>query len=496
MLRDYLLPEPFSPPVRFPLRHVLFFVLLVAPLLGAGSAKPNVLIIVADDLGFADVGFNGGKVIATPNLDRLAATGVNLTDFRSCPMCSPTRAGLMTGRWPARFGLMRAVIPPWSRSGLPTSENTLPELLGAVGYGERAIMGKWHLGHAQREFLPLANGFTRFYGHYNGAIGYVTHERDGEIDWHENERTVREPGYATDLLGHAAARFVREAAPDRPWFLYVPFNAPHSPYEAKDEDLRKYPQLTGHRRTYAAMVDSMDQAIGRILAAVESRPDAANTLVLFFSDNGGILNVGSSNGPYRGAKLTVYEGGTRVCATLRWPAGGLTGGKRFDQRIGYIDVLPTVLAAAGAPAAKNVDGLNFLPALRGTAPLPERPWFTYLHQSAEAHASVHLGNWKLVAHGDFFPEQPATKPALELYDLAADPAETSDLAARQPALVARLHARLREFGTWHQAGVGAYNEGSAGFVPPKDWIVGGPPAAPRAATAPKAGKKKKASSPD
>lgn len=482
--------------MQFPLRYVSFFVLLVAPLLGAGSAKPNVLIIVADDLGYADVGFNGGKVIATPNLDRLAATGVNLTDFRTCPMCSPTRAGLMTGRWPARFGLMRAVIPPWSRSGLPTSENTLPELLGTVGYGERAIMGKWHLGHAQREFLPLANGFTRFYGHYNGAIGYVTHERDGEIDWHDNDRTVRETGYATDLLGHAAARFVREASADQPWFLYVPFNAPHSPYEAKEEDLLKYPQLTGNRRTFAAMVDSMDQAIGRILAAVESRPDAANTLVLFFSDNGGILSVGSSNGPYRGAKLTVYEGGTRVCATLRWPAGGLTGGKRFDQRIGYIDVLPTVLAAAGAPAAKNVDGLNFLPALRGTAPLPERPWFTYLHQSADAHASVHLGNWKLVAHGDFFPEQPATKLALELYDLAADPAETSDLAARQPALVERLHARLREFGTWQQAGVGAYNEGSAGFVPPKDWIVGGPPATPRAATAPQNGKKKNASAPD
>ncbi len=482
--------------MRLLLRFAFLGGLSLAPFLRAEPAKPNVLIIVADDLGFADVGFNGGKVIATPNLDRLAATGVNLTDFRACPMCSPTRAGLMTGRWPARFGLMRAVIPPWSRYGLPAAENTLPELLGVAGYGERVIMGKWHLGHAQREFLPRANGFTRFYGHYNGAISYFTHERDGETDWHDNERTVRESGYATDLLGDAAARFVRGAAVDRPWFLYVPFNAPHSPYEAKEEDLRKYPQLTGNRRTYAAMVDAMDQAIGRILAAVEARADAANTLVLFFSDNGGILNVGSSNGPYRGAKLTVYEGGTRVCAAMRWPAGGVSGGKRFDQRIGYIDVLPTVLAAAAAPAAKNVDGLNFLPALRDHAALPERPWFTYLHQSADAHASVHLGNWKLVAHGDFFPERPATKPELELYDLAADPAEKSDLAAQQPDVVARLHARLREFGSWQQAGVSAYNEGSAGFVPPKDWIVGGPPAAPREAPAPKAGKKKKTSSPD
>ena len=483
-------------PVRLLLRFAFLGGLLLAPVLRAEPAKPNVLIIVADDLGFADVGFNGGTVIATPNLDRLAATGVNLTDFRACPMCSPTRAGLMTGRWPARFGLMRAVIPPWSRYGLPAAEQTLPELLGAAGYGERVIMGKWHLGHARREFLPLANGFTRFYGHYNGAITYFTHERDGETDWHDDDRTARESGYSTDLLGNAAARFVRDATVGQPWLLYVPFNAPHAPYEAKEEDLRKYPQLTGNRRTYAAMVDSMDQAVGRILAAVESRPDAANTLVLFFSDNGGILNVGSSNGPYRGAKLTVYEGGTRVCAAMRWPAGGVSGGKRFDERIGYIDVLPTVLAAAGAPTATNVDGVNFLPALRGDTTLPERPWFTYLHQSADAHAAVHLGSWKLVAHGDYFAERPATQPELELYDLSADPAEKSDLAAHKPDMVARLHARLREFGTWQQAGVSAYTEGSVGFVPPKDWVVGGPPGTAREAIAPKAGKKKRTSAPD
>ena len=482
--------------MRLILRFVFFFGPFLVPLIDAAPTKPNILIIVADDLGFADVGFNGGKIISTPNLDRLAATGVNLTDFRSCPMCSPTRAGLMTGRWPARFGLMRAVIPPWSRYGLPAAENTLPELLGAAGYGDRVIMGKWHLGHAQREFLPLANGFTRFYGHYNGAITYFTHERDGETDWHDNDRTARETGYSTDLLGNAASHFVREAVVGQPWFLYVPFNAPHSPYEAKEEDLKKYPQLTGNRRAYAAMVDSMDQAVGRILAAVESRADAANTLVLFFSDNGGILNVGSSNHPYRAGKLTVYEGGTRVCAAMRWPAGGIGGGKLFDQRVGYIDVLPTVLAAAGALAEKNVDGVNFLPALRDNATLPARPWFTYMHQSADAHASVHLGNWKLVAHGDFFPEQPATKPALELYDLAVDPTEKSDLASHKPDVVARLYSLLREFGTWQQTGVSAYTEGSDGFVPPKDWVPGGPPAAPRETTGTKSGKKKKTLSPD
>ncbi len=484
--------------LRCLLRYLVLPVSLVSGAMAAGAepTAPNILILVADDLGFADVGFNGGKVIATPNLDRLAATGVNLADFRACPMCSPTRAGLMTGRWPARFGMMRAVVPPWSPYGLPAAERTLPELLSGAGYAQRAIMGKWHLGHAQRDFLPLAHGFTHFYGHYNGAITYFSHERDGEVDWHHDDRTVRESGYATDLLAAAAERFVRTAPPARPWFLYVPFNAPHSPFEAKEDDLKKYPQLTGNHRIYAAMVDSLDQAVGRILAAVEARPDAANTLVLFFSDNGGIPNVGASNAPYRAGKLTVYEGGTRVCAAMRWPAGGIGGGRRFEQRVGYIDILPTVLAAAGAPVAADIDGVNFLPALRGGPPLSVRPWFSYMHQNTDAHASVHEAKWKLVAHGDFFPERPATPPALELYDLAADPAEKSDLAAQHPAIVARLTARLREFGTWQKAGVSGYGEGSAGFLPPKDWIVGGPRAAPRENAAPKTGKKKKQSNPN
>ena len=459
-------------------------VLSLLPLVGrafaAVDARPNILLLVADDLGFADVGFNGGKVIATPNLDRLAATGVTLADFRACPMCSPTRAGLLTGRWPLRFGLMRAVVPPWSRYGIPAEEDTLPELLANAGYRQRAMVGKWHLGHSRREQLPLANGFTRFYGHYNGAIDYFTLERDGERDWHDDDRTSRDSGYSTDLIGAEAVRLVQRAPTHEPWLVYVPFNAPHGPYQAKDEDLKKYPKLEGDRRAYAAMVDSMDQAVGRILAAVDARRDTANTLVLFFSDNGGIPRVGSSNAPYRGAKLTVYEGGTRVAAAMRWPAGGVAGGRKFDARIGYIDVLPTLLSAAGVPLPRNLDGVDFLPAVRGTTPLPQRPWFSYIHQNEDAHAAVHLGPWKLVAHGDFFAAQPASRPALELYNLDADPAEKNDVAAREPDKVAHLHRLLREFGTWQMPGVGLYTEGREGFVPPKDWVVG---AAPRAADA-------------
>lgn len=458
---------------------LLLFLLLLLPVMArTAPARPNVLLVVADDLGWADVGFNGGQAYATPHLDRLAATGINLTDFRACPMCSPTRAGLLTGRWPLRFGLMRAVVPPWSAHGLPEAESTLPELLADAGYERRGLIGKWHLGHARRAHHPLNHGFTHFVGCYNGAVDYFTRERDGETDWHHGEQTVREPGYTTDLIGDHALRFIRESPADRPWLLYVPFTAPHSPYQATPEAMAKHPQFKrAERRAYAAMIEALDRNVGRLLAAVEARADADNTLILFCSDNGGIPRAGASNGPWRGAKLSVHEGGTRVCAAIRWPAGGLTGGRRFDGRLGYIDVLPTVLAAAGVQPAENapaVDGVNVLPALRGEAGLPERSWFSYLHQNEEALASVHLGSWKLVARGDFFAATPTPPPALELYDLAADPGETRDLAATEPERVRDLHARLREFGTWQQPGVGAYSEGRDGFRAPKDWIIDTP----------------------
>ena len=438
----------------------------------AAESKPNILILLADDLGYADVGFNGGSRIATPNLDRLAATGVKLTNFRACPMCSPTRAGLITGRWPLRFGMMRAVVPPWSTYGLPAEEDTLPELLASEGYARRGIVGKWHLGHAEKRFLPLEHGFTRFVGCYNGAIDYFTHEREGETDWHHDRKTIVEEGYSTDLIADEAVRFIRESPADAPWLLYVPFTAPHSPQQAKQEDLRKYAHLKQRqRRTHAAMVDSMDQAIGRILTAVESRVDADNTLILFFSDNGGIPRSGSSNAPYRGAKLTVYEGGTRVCAAIRWPAGGLSGGTEFDGRIGYIDVLPTMLAAAAIPLPGNLDGINVLPALRGEQTLPERPWFSYMHQSGKANAAVHQGDWKLVAHGDAFADEPGSELVLELYNLAADPSETRDVSAEHPELVGQLQTLLREFGTYQRAGVGDYTSGRSDFTAAVDWVI-------------------------
>ena len=434
----------------------------------SAEEKPNIIIIVADDLGYADTGFNGSKTAITPHLDRFTRSGVKLTDFRACPMCSPTRAGLLTGRWPLRFGMMRAVIPPWSKYGLPTSENTLPELLSGAGYVRRGIIGKWHLGHSKKSHLPRAHGFTHFTGHYNGAIDYFTHEREDQLDWHQNEKILREEGYATDLLAQHAVDFINESPTEEPYFLYLPFNAPHSPYQATGEDLKLHTTLKDKkRRTYAAMVTAMDRGIGEVLAAIEARPDADNTLVIFFSDNGGITSVGS-NAPYRGAKLNLYEGGTRVAAALRWPAKGLNGGKSYDGRIGYIDILPTALRAAGIDPPKDLDGLNILPFVHGNVPLLDRPWFSYLHQGKEASSSLHLGPWKLIVKGDAFH---STNLDLELYNLDDDPRETTNLTGKHPERAMDMLSQIRKFGILQNPGATSYAEGREGFKAPKDWLI-------------------------
>src|SRR5687768_9079249 len=218
----------------------------VARAAASSPRAPNIVILLADDLGRADLGYAGSE-IKTPNIDRLVTTGVRLDRFYACPVCSPTRAGLLTGRWPIRHGIMRTVIPPWSTHGLPLEERTLADALREAGYARRGVFGKWHLGHAKRAFLPPQRGFTHFYGHYNGALDYFTHVREGEVDWHRDNETVKEEGYATDLIAREAVRFVEEAPVSSPFFLYVPFNAPHSPFQAKPDDLARYPNRQGNK---------------------------------------------------------------------------------------------------------------------------------------------------------------------------------------------------------------------------------------------------------
>ncbi|RYD49439.1 MAG: arylsulfatase, partial [Verrucomicrobiaceae bacterium] len=281
----------------------LLLAVLLAPL-QAESAKPNVIYLLADDLGGNDVGWRN-PAIKTPNLDRLANSGAKLNQYYVQPVCSPTRAGLMTGRYPFRYGFQTGVVRPWATYGLPLEEQLLPQGLKSAGY-ETAISGKWHLGHFKPTYLPTARGFDHQYGHYNGALDYFTHDRDGGFDWHKNDKVNRDEGYSTELIGREAARVIRERDKSKPFFIYVPFNGVHSPLQVPEKYLALYPDLKGNRRTYAAMTSALDDAVGEIVKALDEGSLRDNTLVVFSSDNGG-PNPGklSDNGGLRAGKGSV-----------------------------------------------------------------------------------------------------------------------------------------------------------------------------------------------
>lgn len=437
------------------------------------NAKPNIIIILADDLGYADVSFNGGE-IPTPAIDRIADEGVNLKSFYACPVCTPTRAGLLTGRYPIRFGCMRAVIPPWRKRGMPPQEHTFAELCRQAGYTRRAAIGKWHLGHNERKYLPNNQGFNHFYGHYNGAIDYFTHMREGEVDWHRNAETIKEEGYSTELLGAEAVEFIDEAVKaEEAFLLYLPFNAPHSPFQALEKDLRKFPNLKGKRKTYAAMVTAMDRAVENVLDTLDKHGIAENTFVLFASDNGGLVQV-ARNKPWRGGKFDVYDGGTRVAAAARWPAGGIEGGRIVDSApIGYIDVYPAIKHIIGLqnePDPNPLDGIDVLDLMRGRKRLPARDWFSYLHQGGpDEKWAVISGDYKLIAYTrDILGNE---KIRLELYHRGDDPAEKNNLAKSKPEICEEMLAKLKEFRKLQKNPLPKYGVGKKGFRAPKDWIV-------------------------
>ncbi|MGQ8338820.1 arylsulfatase B [Sunxiuqinia sp. A32] len=425
--------------------HIIGFVFIVQASDKTAKGKPNILIFLADDLGYGDVGFHGSD-IQTPNIDRLADEGVKLEQFYSCPMCSPTRAGLMTGRYPIRFGLMRAVVPPYRDFGLSTDEETVADMLAKAGYNYRGIIGKWHLGHRQQKWLPTNRGFTYFEGCHNGAIDYFDRFRDGTLDWHINEQPSEKEGYTTDLIGEAAINFIESVPKEEPFFLYVPFTAPHSPFQAKEEDMEKYPNREGAKKTYAGMVDCLDQNIGKILKAVKERGQMDNTFILFFSDNGGVLKV-SSNGEQRGAKLTPYQGGIRVVAAAHWPAGGISGGKVSMERMGYIDVFPTLMTVAGynVNPKNNLDGINILDAIKGRK-LSDRAWFTYEDQGNEKIEKIAINNdqWKLVVHRSA-PDSEKNSWENELFRIADDPKEETDLSTQNKSELEELLKELDSF---------------------------------------------------
>jgi arylsulfatase A-like enzyme len=450
--------------------------MLMALMSGAGTSsaaeevRPNVVFLLADDLGREDCGFMGGKEIKTSRLDKLAAAGAKLDAFYAQPVCSPTRAALLTGRYPMRHGLQVGVVRPWAQYGLPLEERTLPEALREAGYST-AIIGKWHLGHFAPEYLPTKRGFDRQYGHYNGALDYFTHDRDGGHDWHENDKVCRDEGYSTKLIARAATKFVEEHAGKRPFFLYVPFNAVHAPHQAPPEYLQQHAHLKGERRKYAAMLAALDDAVGEIVDAVERKGVKGNTLFVFSSDNGGPRpGVVTDNGKYRGGKGTVYEGGVRVAAFATW-VGRIKAESTVTAPLHMVDWFPTLVKLCGAKTESKLplDGHDLWPTLTSGAPSPHD---AILLNTTPNGGAVRAGDWKLVVKtGNDSPDDgQAAKggsESIELFNLIDDPYEKSNLAGAQPEKVKELKAVLSRFAA--EAVPPKARPKPKGFKSPKVW---------------------------
>ncbi len=439
------------------MRRLLSLSLLLATALAAAPAaevRPNILLIVADDLGYNDVGFQGGRDIPTPHLDRLAAAGVRCTDgYVSYPVCSPSRAGFLTGRYQQRFGY--EFNPKWDATavthGLPLSETTLADSLRSAGYTTGAI-GKWHLG-AHPQFHPNRRGFDEYFGFLGGGHRYlpgslvevevgagkkaiVSGDAEQSSPLLRNSTEVPEVGELTTRLGEeATASVTRHARDSKPWFLYLAFNAPHTPMQARADQLARFASIADERRrTYAAMVATVDEAVGRMLAALDATGQRERTLIFFISDNGGPMtkrNANASvNSPLRGQKGDVFEGGIRVPFLVVWPARIPAGGT-YAQPVISLDILPTALAAAGATRDAKLaalDGVDLLPFLtRKNSAGPHARLFWRM-DGGEAFA-VREGNWKWLRTYQNTPQ---------LYDLSADLGETRDLAAARPEIAARL----------------------------------------------------------
>jgi arylsulfatase A-like enzyme len=436
----------------------------VSPVAAHATDKPNIIIIMADDLGWNDVGYHGSE-IKTPHIDRLAETGRELTRFYVNSVCSPTRASLMTGQSAIRLGIT-SPMPKITPKGLPLALNTLPDYLRQLDY-QTALVGKWHLG-VKKPYHPNQRGFDSFYGNLSGAVGYWDHVHGGHYDWQRNGKTFREDGYVTHLQAAEAVRVLRTRDKARPLFLFLSLGAPHLPNEAPQQAINAYAHIDDERRrVHAAMVSELDTAVGDVMAALDAEGVADNTLVWFMSDNGGLTDYrgmpqafyrildtakwiwgddipvrfiefmrsntedgGSDNSPLTGAKGSVREGGIRVPGIVRWPEKMPRG--KFDTRLSVLDILPTLLDAAKGPLlpVEPHDGRSFLSALRGQETIMPAPFITEAFNGTQA---IFHAQWKLLQHND---------GSKSLFDIHADPGEKRDVAMQHPDIVARLAQRL------------------------------------------------------
>ena len=404
----------------------------------SAPTPPNIVILLADDLGYGDLGCMGSQQIQTPHIDSLATEGVLFTQaYMSASVCAPARAGLMTGRYQQRFGFEFNLVAPISgapeQQGLPLTETTIATYLQGAGY-RTAYFGKWHLGQSIPAFHPLERGFDEFFGHLEGSSNYWPKGEKSRLRRGREQITEPAVPYLTDALAEEACAFIHRQQ-DAPFFCFVSFNAPHTPLQAKPEMLERFANLKpAGRRKYAGMVTSMDEAVGRVLDALDKEGLTDNTLVLFLNDNGGAVGYNHSlNPPLNGMKGTFLEGGVRVPMLVRWP-GVWGANQRFDLPVSSLDVLPTCLAGAGVPLPAELDGVDLMPHLAAgtgsnSGPGPHETLFWKL----DTHAAVRHGDWKLIRLPDRAPL---------LFDIAADLGEFHDRTPEEPERVADLLARL------------------------------------------------------
>ncbi|WP_395719609.1 sulfatase-like hydrolase/transferase [Prosthecobacter sp.] len=420
----------------------LFLLLAFCPSLFA--AQPNVLVIIADDLGYADIGVHGGAEVPTPNIDALAASGVRCTSgYVSAPYCSPSRAGFLTGKAATRFGHeFNPHVGDEAKLGLPLDQRTIANVMHDAGYAT-ALVGKWHQGFDAAHH-PQSRGFDEYFGFLVGGHNFLLHKdaepKFGTAHSHDLIYRGREPqkldGYTTDLFTDEALSFMNRHS-GKPWFLYLAYNAVHTPLEIVEKHQSRLPAVvkTPGRRGYLSLLLGLDDTIGRITAELKAKHP--NTLVFFFSDNGGsgkrpffATNTGI-NTPLRGDKGQTLEGGIRVPFFVSW-TGQLPAGKVYDQPLSALDVLPTAASVAGTKAPEGIEGVNLLPHLKSEkadAPHESLAW-RFGPQKA-----IRRGKWKLVDFRDF---EAKTQSGWQLFDLHADVGETKNLAAEHPQLVAEL----------------------------------------------------------
>ncbi|NJB84028.1 sulfatase-like hydrolase/transferase [Wenyingzhuangia aestuarii] len=422
-------------------RFLLLVLLVLSQQYFFAQKKPNIVLLFADDAGYIDFGFQGSKVMKTPNLDKLAKSGVIFKQgYVSDPTCGPSRAGLMTGKYQARFGYEEINVPGYmsdhsalkgDEMGLPLDQKTIGNYLQEQGY-KTAVYGKWHLGNADR-FHPLNRGFDEFYGFRGGARSYFAYKNPkGDHKMETNFGKYEEPDhYATDVFAEKAADFI-ERNKENPFFIYLSFNAVHTPMEATEEDLKQFPNLTGKKQQLAAMTLALDRACGTVLNKLKELKLDENTIVVFSNDNGGPSDKNAStNKPLSGTKSNHLEGGIRVPFLMSWPAK-IKCKSTYDYPVITLDLLPTFYAAAGGNVQKltDVNGVNLVPFVTGQK--EGRP-HDILFWKKETRAVVREGDYKLIR----FPDRPA-----ELYDVPNDISERYNLANKYPDKVKSMYQKL------------------------------------------------------